>query len=706
LTNINLSKNLLKKVPVGLQNCKKLSNLNLDDNEIEEIRVHDLSSSPITHLSLSSNKILTLTPSDLPKNLINLNISRNKISYFDQAILEAPKLEDIRLFGNSIENVPVVIWDKKENRLDSLKDYFLSTIEDDSTYQLFEAKLVLVGNGGVGKSSLLHTLIASDTDIKKLSSTEGIDIVKWPLNVKNISNAKINTDIVDLNIWDFGGQEIYRSTHQFFLTKSSIYIFVWDARVEEDYISFSYWLSIIKILSSGSPTIVVMNKADVRQKQIDEVSLSNRFDNIVTYHKVSCTSKLGIKDLIEIIKDCVTKLDHIGNRWSKKRVHLKTIIEQLEEDTKPYDDFEDLCIKMGLSPEEVSHFSEQLHDLGSIIHYKDNEILQDIIILDPEWATDGVYRVLDNDKAKKQKGKLSYEDFKDVWKKSKRHRGKYITLIALMKEFSLCFYSKIDKVYIVPHLLSAEKPEYLKLQKENTYEITYNYDFLPAGIIESFICDNHNMIKNDSYWKYGACLEFSKKCRAEVITNPLDLNNKIVIRVSSALREEKNKALAIIENSLAKIHERFPSLIFKKSIKCNCKGDYQCHFNLNMIDDFERFNIRKIRCKQKENEYRLVPIDFIGGANLDNDIITTTQQLLSTDKIREALDKLKEFVLSHSDDVPTHFQNKIIALQGELSRIEDEYDSGSIEIKQNSLRRNSLINRAQSLIRQIERLET
>ena len=50
--------------------------------------------------------------------------------------------------------------------------------------------------------------------------------------------------------WDFGGQEIYHATHQFFLTKRSLYLFVWEARKEEESRHFDYWLNVIKLLGS------------------------------------------------------------------------------------------------------------------------------------------------------------------------------------------------------------------------------------------------------------------------------------------------------------------------------------------------------------------------------------------------------------------------------------------------------------------------
>ena len=54
-----------------------------------------------------------------------------------------------------------------------------------------------------------------------------------------------------VNIWDFGGQEIYHATHQFFLTRRSVYVLVCDDRKEDT--DFAYWLQVVEMLSDGSP---------------------------------------------------------------------------------------------------------------------------------------------------------------------------------------------------------------------------------------------------------------------------------------------------------------------------------------------------------------------------------------------------------------------------------------------------------------------
>ena len=52
-------------------------------------------------------------------------------------------------------------------------------------------------------------------------TTKGIDIHRHEFPLRNGRRFR-------LNVWDFGGQEIYHATHQFFLTHRSLYLLLDD----------------------------------------------------------------------------------------------------------------------------------------------------------------------------------------------------------------------------------------------------------------------------------------------------------------------------------------------------------------------------------------------------------------------------------------------------------------------------------------------
>ena len=110
--------------------------------------------------------------------------------------------------------------------------------------------MLFLGDGSAGKTSLLKLLIGKAFD-KDEPQTHGINIEHSV--IKN-GDQEIRT-----NLWDFGGQEIMHSTHQFFLSKRSLYVLVLDGRKEAD---AEYWLKHIRTFGGNSPVMIVLNKID------------------------------------------------------------------------------------------------------------------------------------------------------------------------------------------------------------------------------------------------------------------------------------------------------------------------------------------------------------------------------------------------------------------------------------------------------------
>jgi GTPase SAR1 family protein len=102
---------------------------------------------------------------------------------------------------------------------------------------------------------------------------------------------------VRLNVWDFGGQEIYHATHQFFLTKRSLYLLVANCRTSEDENRIEYWLKLIQSFGGQSPVIIVGNKKDEQPLDINRKALRTKYPNICAIIETSCQSGDGIADL-------------------------------------------------------------------------------------------------------------------------------------------------------------------------------------------------------------------------------------------------------------------------------------------------------------------------------------------------------------------------------------------------------------------------
>ena len=124
----------------------------------------------------------------------------------------------------------------------SMREYF-AALEEEGEDHLYEAKVLVLGEGGAGKTSLSKKIIDPDYQLKgEEISTEGIDVLEHTFTCDNGESFQAN-------LWDFGGQEIYHATHQFFLTKRSLYLLVADSRKEDT--DFNYWLDVSQLSAMG-----------------------------------------------------------------------------------------------------------------------------------------------------------------------------------------------------------------------------------------------------------------------------------------------------------------------------------------------------------------------------------------------------------------------------------------------------------------------
>jgi small GTP-binding protein domain len=642
LKNLDLSGNNLKEMPNGTRNLQSLINLYLHDNKFEKFPNEVLELKKLSLLILSANKLKDI-PYEIVKlnNLVGLILDKNKLTKFPIEVIGLNSLKMLSLKGNFIDKLPTEIKQLKLDDLylqsnllkeipveiteiEGLKSIGLSgnlieepplevclrgiktirnyykEIASKEAIKLYESKLLIVGNGEVGKTTLMKKLKDNNYEVKvgEEPTTHGINIVPLELGCNFQSGTLQN---VKINIWDFGGQEIYHATHQFFLTKRSLYLFVWEARKEEDYNSFDYWLNVIKLLSDNSPVIMVMNKADVRIKYIDEASIQDKFPNIKYFRHISCMNGQGLYELMENIKSSLSEIPHMGDKLPKVWLDIRDKLKSLNKNYISRANYLEICEKYNLNEERAEFISDYLHNLGTILHFKDDSKLENIVILEPEWATNAFYHLIDTSSVRANRGRFDLQDLKLIWDQSLYPREKHRELIRLMEKFELCFNLVDTDIYIVPELLPAQRPkiDFNEFIKPKNLRFEYHYEFMPAGIISRFISRVYYLILGENYWKNGVLLELENS-KALVMSDQLSRKIKVFVMGSY-----KNELLAIINNEIDHIH-RTLNLIknenYKEMIPCNCDKCVSSNdphlYEYNVLKKFSDKGTNEIPCQK------------------------------------------------------------------------------------------------------------
>ena len=609
LVQLNLGNNQLTSLPESIGNLSNLVQLNLGNNQLTSLPESIGNLSNLTSLRLRNNQLTSLPESiGNLSELILLSLSDNRLELLPKNIVKLSKLLGLFLEGNNLTMPPPEIIEKG---LNTIREYLIQIIREGEDY-IYEAKLLIIGEPGAGKTSLARKIQDSQYQLQEdLPSTEGIDVFKWNFPLDNGREFKIN-------IWDFGGQEIYHTTHQFFLTKRSLYTLVADSRKEDT--DFDYWLNVVELLSDNSPLLIIKNEKQERQREINERALRGQFTNLKETLATNLKTNRGLEEILTNVKHYIQNLPHIGDTLPTTWVRVREFLEKDERNYISLPEYLDICEDNGFTQlKDKLQLGEYLHDLGVCLHFQDEEdsLLYKTVILKPEWGTDAVYKVLDNKQVVKNQGCFNRDDLKNIWKESK-YASMHGELLELMRKFKLCYKISSSKdTFIAPQLLSDNQPEY-DWDESNSLILRYSYpNFMPKGIISRFIVVMHQYIDQQEYvWKSGAILD-KDDTKAEIIE--YYGKRELIIRVAGI---NKRDLMTIVTYEIDSINNTYKRLKYKKLIPCNCKvckANQNCHFyKLEVLKSFIEKEQEKIQCQES--------CEMVNVQNLIDDVINWNEQ--------------------------------------------------------------------------------
>ena len=614
LNGLYLGNNQLSNIS-SLKDSTNLTELLLSDNQINDVSNLKYLTN-LTKLYLAKNQISNILAIEHLKNLEVLSLWQNQVSDISP-LKNLTKLTTLALRNNPLRNLPFWItdynmeikWEENEwkdgfiylydNPLQSppieivkqgkeaIKDYFKSLQKE--TVNLNEVKILMTGQGMAGKTSLLKQIQGLEFD-KNESQTHGINVVD--LQAREIKGFEsFRKKDCCFHFWDFGGQEIMHATHSFFLTQRSLYILVLDSRTDS---KKYYWLKHIQKYGADSPVIVVINKIDenpsynIQQNQInkDFPQINNRFV------RISCKTGEGLDQFIKLLAHTIPQTSFFGAKISVIWNNVKTDLVRETKQNKyiSRDQFIDICSNNNLEyPNERQTLLQFLNDLGIVLHFK-NIDLKNIYVLDPNWFTIGVYRIINSAKIKhgilkeddldyilnKEKiKKQEYEPAKD--KKFEYHGNEQTYILNIMIKFELCYlYDKDNRLYIIPNLLPQElTPEPELPQTSDLLRFIFEYDYMPAAIMPRLMLALKDYIIKKQQWKFGMLLK-KEDCKAKITTK--EDGNKIKIKIQEE-KLRKREFLTIIRHEISKINKSFANLEVKELLPLPGYKDYYVEYS-------------------------------------------------------------------------------------------------------------------------------
>ncbi|OHS96529.1 Ras-like GTP-binding protein YPT1 [Tritrichomonas foetus] len=183
-------------------------------------------------------------------------------------------------------------------------------------------KIILLGNSGVGKTSLANRWINNLFDNNVVST---ICAINWAKTIL------VDGRSYSITIWDTAGQEQFRSITPLYVRGAKGIVVVASMCDRESFDGIPDWLDMLNILEDRSvPVILAVNKTDQSLISDDELNemIDSYKDTFCTVIKVSALTGEKVKMMFEYISSLAVK-----HKENISELAVDTV--KLEPDTKP-----------------------------------------------------------------------------------------------------------------------------------------------------------------------------------------------------------------------------------------------------------------------------------------------------------------------------------------------------------------------------------
>lgn len=741
LERLELNDNDLQSIPFHhLSKLRRLKHLNLRNNKIEELDFgEDVLS--IEWLDISNNNLSFLTISSLPSlkylnanrnQLKSLNLSSSRtsietISVIDNLLESLPfftavtNLRELYVFGNPLSEIPQEFCPKAEevNIGDELKQY-LKALDQSRISINTRAKVIIVGNGRVGKTSIFRRLANKPFDVNE-SFTHGIQL--GVLTEEDLPEVK--TDELHLQVWDFGGQEIFYGTHQFFLSDEAIYILAWTDHknvalhrerdkerlpFDEKWRSCEYWLEAIRLRSSTSPILMVQTHSDIIQNRRPTDPAWERPPYNAISLDLSAAKDYGLAKLKSFLSDCLnTTIPMLGQEFPASYETIIQMVEQLRERQPSinYNHFFQLCQDAGIHEGGERTLLEYLVKSGFVVYFT-KPLLREIIYIDPNWISQQVYLLINNE-LRVLKGRIDQAYIERIFHYPKYDNKKRGQFVELLKGFELIFAPRGESFYIAPQYL-PEKLDHIEQRLHDiilrNLELAFVFrfpKFLPDNVMINFL-SRYGPFSNDIYWKNG--ISFSNEIGAQCIVHLEEASRSLNVyckmdRTSAMLQREICQAFVeLSRNANAEISldgKTFASWQeVEKYAKLSPANPMQQFFATDgttplLLEDFALFWDKEERQLMEDGRRR--------KEKEDNNFIQIREFIRKND-LRKAIKDLLE------QDLVEDSRTEVLQLEQQLSALQKKVRGNTLYPNEENLERNKILQALLDLMSTIEVRET
>ena len=448
---------------------------------------------------------------------------------------------------------------------------YLRSLRDEVTQ--YEAKVLLVGEGNVGKTSLSAAL-RDMPFVEGRPFTHGIEIEPVVLR-----HPDVGEDMV-LRLWDFGGQEVYRITHQFFFSQRALYLVVWKPREGQEQNEVEGWLRRIRLRVGPDARVIIVatHCAADYQPDLDYPYLEREFPGMLAGHfEVDNQTGRGVAELRDAIAGEAARLPQMGQKISARWVAVRAEIATMAagQPQMSFQDYVALCQRHYVGGEEADTVAALMHDLGQIIYYGGDEGLQDFVVLNPEWLTRAISYVLHDDPTRNNGGVLDHARLREIWQDQPNRPGYparyYRYFLRLMEKFDISYRLEDELHSLVAQLVSYQRPflpwDFDTLMPERLRRLALVCELSePAPGLMAWLTVRHHQGATGRHWRTGVFLRHPIEAYASEALLELTAPGRLAVEVRAPSPDHYFHVLYDSIETLVKT--RWPGLTYQLFIPC------------------------------------------------------------------------------------------------------------------------------------------
>ena len=160
-----------------------------------------------------------------------------------------------------------------------------------------DCKIVLIGDTGVGKSTVMNYLLTGKYEAHNLPTIGASFCIK---------KLKIGGKLIKLNIWDTAGQERFKSIASMYYKNTLGCACVFDVTVYDSFLNIDYWLTEYKKHCGTDDVniVIVANKCDYAESEWqiskDEINIYSMSLNLPVFF-TDCIEGTNIAEIFDLL---------------------------------------------------------------------------------------------------------------------------------------------------------------------------------------------------------------------------------------------------------------------------------------------------------------------------------------------------------------------------------------------------------------------